>query len=113
MSLKLTRFSQECDVESDAMQVSYFAIFQKDDGQELKLPISAEASQAIIAFVADKNEKKAGAASIEDELRESSEEEVAVEEDRQFATTFGGEDDEQAEDPEDDSPESEEQVPSV
>jgi len=101
MSLKLTRFSQEVDVESDALAVSYFAIFQKDDGQELRLPISQEASQAIIAFVADKTEKRA---------------EVS-EEEKQDATVFGAEEpqpeEEELYEDEEYTPDSEEAVPSL
>jgi len=110
MSLMLKRFSQECDVESESLAVSYFAIFQKENGQELRLPISAEASQAIIAFVADKSGVKE--ASVEEELLDSTEQEMADEEDRKNATTFG-EDDPQDEPEEEYEPESEEQVPSL
>lgn len=59
MSLKLTRFSQEVDLESGSLEVAYFAVFQQEEsGRELRLPISQSASQAIIAFVADKPAKE-------------------------------------------------------
>jgi hypothetical protein len=53
MSLMLTRFSQEVDVGSGSLDVTFFAIFKSEDGREMKMPISEEASRAIIAFFAD------------------------------------------------------------
>lgn len=113
MAVTLARFSQEVDVATGSLDVSYFAIFHSDDGRELKLPITQEASQAIIAFFADKK-KQAG--SVMDEVRSSTENEFVEEEDRQAVTTFGGDDeveDEEEPDEDDDVPDSEEAVPSV
>lgn len=111
MAVTLTRFSQEVDVASGSLDVAYFAIFSSDDGRELKLPITPEASQAIIAFFAD---KKKQASSVMDDIRADSENELIAEEDRQAATTFGGDVEEEEEQyEEDDVPDSEESVPSV
>jgi len=67
MSLKLTRFSQEVDLESGSLEVAYFAVFQQEEsGRELRLPISQSASQAIIAFVADKPAKEVEEAQIDE-----------------------------------------------
>lgn len=87
MAVTLARFSQEVDVATGSLDVTYFAIFHSDDGRELKLPITQEASQAIIAFFADKK-KEAG--SVMDEVRADTENELMEEEDRQAVTTFGG-----------------------
>lgn len=107
MSLTLTRFSQEVDVGSGSLDVTYFALFRSDDGRELKMPISQEASQTIIAFFADKTEKKA-------EVRDPDEEQVPysadLDDDIAGAAVFGGEEDQE---PEDESYQSEEQVPSL
>lgn len=114
MAVTLTRFSQEVDVATGSLDVTYFAIFASDDGRELKLPITPEASQAIIAFFADKKQKQAG--SVMDEVVSSTQEEMVQEEDLQAATTFGGDvDDEDLGGPEedDDVPDSEESVPSL
>jgi hypothetical protein len=111
MSITLTRFSQEVDVATGSMDVTYFAVFRAVDGRELKLPISQQASQELISFMADKPAK---VSSVADDLRQESVDEMVSEEDRQFATTFGDEDppvDEYAD--EDDSPISEEEVPSL
>lgn len=87
MAVTLARFSQEVDVATGSLDVSYFAIFHSDDGRELKLPITQEASQAIIAFFADKK-KQAG--SVMDEVRSSTENEFMEEEDRQFGIQLAG-----------------------
>lgn len=114
MAVTLARFSQEVDVATGSLDVTYFAIFHSDDGRELKLPITQEASQAIIAFFADKKQKQAG--SVMDEVRSSTGNEFMEEEDRQAVTTFGGDDeveDDEEPDEDDDVPDSEEAVPSV
>lgn len=103
MSLKLARFSQEVDVATGNMAVAYFAVFQSDDGRELKLPISQEASQTIISFFADPS-----APAAKPEAPEEIPEPEAPEE-TEGATTFGEEDDYQVEEP----PGSEEEVPSL
>lgn len=108
MSITLARFSQEVDVANGSMAVSYFAVFRSSDGRELKLPISQTASQELISFMADKQEKTAG---------EEPQDEMLGEEELQNATTFGN-DEPQDEGPqeemyEDESPDSEEEVPSV
>jgi hypothetical protein len=107
MSLTLSRFSQEVDVGSDDMAVAYFAIFKSEDGRELKLPISQEASQTIITFFADKTKVAKPVEGMQYDTV------VAREDHPREATTFG--DDEQAEEPQDEEGmyDSEEQVPSL
>lgn len=106
MSITLARFSQEVDVATGSMAVSYFAVFQSSDGRELKLPISEIASQELITFMADKPEKSAAAPTVEDEIHDEMVGEEYSEEDQQYATTF---EDHQDESP----PESEDEVPSL
>ena len=113
MSITLARFSQEVDVATGSMAVTYFAVFRSDDGRELKLPISQQASQELITFMADKPKV---ASSVEDELQQGAGDQMVDEEDRQHATTFG--DDEPSEERpeemyEEEQPESEEEVPSL
>lgn len=114
MSITLARFSQEVDVATGSMDVTYFAVFRSDDGRELKLPISQAASQELISFMADKPKV---ASSVQDDLRQDSVGQMIGEEDQQFATTFGDDDDvqedHQDEEYEEESPESEEEVPSL
>ena len=82
--MKLTRFSQEVDVSSGSLDdVLFFAVFQSDDGRELKLPISKEASEAIIVFIGSKPEKKQ--APVTEPLHN---EEPPSDEDRGLATIF-------------------------
>lgn len=105
MALTLSRFSQEVDVISGSLDVSYFAIFKSDDGRELKLPISANASQTIISFFADK--KGQPPESLDKQSEEVEEEEPSSQEIEQQATVFGGDDYPL------DAPDSEDQVPSL
>jgi len=109
MSLTLSRFSQEVDVASGNLDVKFFAVFKADDGRELKLPISPEASQTLIGFFADKAPPMEKEAETWEE-REEQLNSLPGEEELQDATEFGSEE-EQPED--DDVPDSEESVPSL
>lgn len=115
MGLTLTRFGQEVDVATGTLDVAFFAIFQTEDGRELKLPISENASQVLIGFFADAKEKQA---EVPAELRLSAEE--GLDDDRRLATTFSlstpedplVEYEEETEET-DDAPDSEDDVPTL
>lgn len=116
MSLTLTKFTQEVDIGS-GLDVTYFAVFKAVDGRELRLPITKDASEALIKFMADSSPEPEDAGSI---MKRASEDEMVGEEDQQFGSEFGGDfqsgfvepdEDEAYEDSE--VPESEEEVPSL
>lgn len=113
MSLTLTKFTQEVDIGS-GLDVTYFAVFKATDGRELRLPISKDASEALIKFMADSSQEPEDAGRL---LKQASEDEMVGEEDQQFGSEFGGDftdgNVEGYEEDESEMPESEEEVPSL
>lgn len=108
MKLTLKSFSQEV-VLANKDEVKYYAHFLREDGKELKLPITKEGSETLIRFTWDRPEPEKTAEAEEPEREEAAD-----------ATEFGGDEvpeEEPAEDvqePEEESlPESEEEVPSL
>ena len=108
MKLVLKSFSQEVSLENKN-EVKYFVYFRCDEeDRELKLPVSKETSEALIAFAWDPTaEKTASRVDPDENLRAE-------------ATEFGGEEipeedptDDVEEDEDDTGPSSEEEVPSL
>jgi hypothetical protein len=116
MNLVLKRFSQDVDLR-DPESVQYFLVFQKDDDDEVRLPVQKETTEALVRILYSGGVEKVAEVEGDDRYDENSLRK-AEPEDFSEATEFGGSEEEEFTEPKeeessDDMPASEDEVPSL
>ena len=114
MSLTLKSFSQDVDME-DPQKVLYFLVFRRDvDGKELRLPVQKETTERLVDFLygstklaaASQAPQREAEEEVEEDLEDVTQDRFVPDDEEEEGATYYGES-------RDDSPNSEDEVPSL